>query len=110
MTESSVAVTRLIFRYNTERLCNDMFIVEKFSDFRQLMTDGYFPKMTTTTSARNIPPRQDNVRLHDLQRDQEQLSQKITDLERYRDRVYDCIDQGFCLDVRRAVNSSGSQC
>lgn len=55
--------------------------------------------MVTNNSGRNITPRQDNAYMQDLRRDFEFVELKVTDLERSRDRVIECIDQGFFLDV-----------
>lgn len=56
--------------------------------------------MAVTRAARDVPPRQDNVYLHDLRRNNDTFIMKITDLERFRDRIIECIDQGFLYDVR----------
>lgn len=86
--------------YNTIRLAHDLPVTEAFSDFRQVIENGYYSKMSTTTSVRNIPPRQNNVYLHDLRRDADAVVLKVSDLERSRDRIIECIDQGFVYDVR----------
>lgn len=74
-------------------------MVEPFSDFRQILEDGYYPKMTTTMAERNIPPRQNNMYWYNLKRTEEEMVLNITDLERWRDRIIDAIDRGFAFDV-----------
>lgn len=55
--------------------------------------------MVTTTSSRNIPPRQDNAIIQDIKRDFEFMVMTVNDLERHRDRILECIDQGYLIDV-----------
>lgn len=87
-------------RYNTERFSHGLSAAEPLSDFRRPIENGYFSKLVTTRAERDIPPRQDNVYLHDLRRNSDALILKISDLERFRDRIIECIDQGFVNDVR----------
>lgn len=91
-------------RYNTDRICNGLHATEPFSDFRKPIKHGYYPKMVTNNSGRNITPRQDNASMQDLRRDFEFVEMKVTDLERMRDRVIQCIDQGFLLDVSVCIH------
>lgn len=85
--------------YNADRICNGLHVTEPLSNFRAPIKNGYFSKMVTTTSSRNIPPRQDNAKMQDLKRDFEFMTMTVNDLDRHRNRVTECIDQGFLIDV-----------
>lgn len=69
--------------------------VVPFTNFRAIMKDGYYPNMTTFTSSQNFPPRQDNIKLQDIERD----NKYVDDMERWYDRLQEAADQGYCLDV-----------
>lgn len=86
--------------YNAGRLTEGIPMVQKFSDFRQILADGYYPKMTTATAKRNIPPRQNDMYWHNLMREDDGLGVTVTDMERWRDRILGAIDRGFVFDVR----------
>lgn len=59
--------------------------------------------MTTATSSYNIPPRQDNTYLQDLQRDSDYVEVKVDDMERWYYRFHEAVDSGYILDVRVAL-------
>lgn len=84
---------QIIARYNIERLANRMARVKRFNDFRQPMTEGYFPKMDSSVSSRSWPARPDNVPLQDINREIDQIRLDVADLERWRDRFIEAIHQ-----------------
>lgn len=63
------------------------------------MDIGYYPKMTTVTSQRNIPPRQNNVYWQNLRRSEEDIMITVNDMERWRDRVIAAIDEESVINV-----------
>lgn len=73
--------------------------MDAFNDYRQIIADGYYPKMTTETSQRNIPPRQDEVYWKDLKRSEDDVVLTVTDVERWRERIFNAIDKGHAVDV-----------
>lgn len=87
------------YSYNASRLTEGIPLAEPFSDFRQIISDGYFPKLTTTTISRNVPPRQNDVYWRNLRRNEDDLVVTVNDLERWRDRIIGAIDKGFLVDV-----------
>lgn len=58
--------------------------------------------MTTLTSSQNLPPRQDDTKLHDFVRDDRYV--QVNDLERWYDRLQEAADQGYFLDVRLSTS------
>lgn len=92
-------LTIIIFSYNTDRICNGLHVVEPYANFRELLNPGYFPKMDTVTSGRNIPPRQPNAVLKDLRRDFEFMAMTVNNLDMHRSRCAQAIDEGFMVDV-----------
>lgn len=49
------------FRYNFERLCNDLGRVTNFGKFTDAIPEAYFPKLDTQIASRVWPPRQANA-------------------------------------------------
>lgn len=90
---------QVLCRYNADRICNGLHVVEPLDNLRLPIKHGYYPKMTSTSSSRNIPPRQDNVVIQDVKRDAEFMAMTVNDLESRRLRVLECIDRGSLLDV-----------
>lgn len=89
---------QIIARYNLERFSNNLPRVQRFSNLREPISEGYFPKMDSLVASRAWPPRFDNTQLKDLDRELDQIKNDVTDLERWRDRFYEAIHQGFIVD------------
>ncbi|XP_023292341.2 phenoloxidase 2-like [Lucilia cuprina] len=89
---------QIVARYNMERFSNNLGRVARFNNLRQPIPEGYFPKMDSLVASRAWPPRFDNTALSDLNRELDQINLDITDLERWRDRIFDAIHQGFVVD------------
>jgi len=90
---------QVIARYNAERFSNNLSRVLPFNNLREPIAEGYFPKMDSLVASRAWPPRFENTKLSDLNREADQLNVEIGDLERWRDRIYEAIHQGFVMDV-----------
>lgn len=90
---------QVIARYNAERFSNNLARVLPFNNLRDPIAEGYFPKMDSLVASRAWPPRFESTRLSDLNRESDQLNVEIGDLERWRDRIYEAIHQGFVMDV-----------
>ncbi|XP_017867686.1 PREDICTED: phenoloxidase 2 [Drosophila arizonae] len=91
---------QIMARYNMERFSNSLARTQPFNNLREPIAEGYFPKMDSLVSSRAWPPRFDNTRLGDLNREQDQINLEVADLERWRDRIYEAIHQGFVMDER----------
>ncbi|XP_043659474.1 phenoloxidase 2 [Drosophila teissieri] len=91
---------QVIARYNAERFSNNLARVLPFNNLRDPIAEGYFPKMDSLVASRAWPPRFESTRLSDLNREADQLNVEIGDLERWRDRIYEAIHQGFVMDER----------
>ncbi|KAH8401002.1 hypothetical protein KR009_002361, partial [Drosophila setifemur] len=91
---------QVIARYNAERFSNNLARVQPFNNLREPIAEGYFPKMDSLVASRAWPPRFESTKLSDLNREADQLNVEIGDLERWRDRIYEAIHQGFVMDER----------
>lgn len=91
---------QILCRYNADRICNGLHVTEPLDDFRSPVRHGYYPKMTSTTSSRNIAPRQDSIAMHDLARDSESVTLTVNDLDSRRNRLLEAIDKGSLADVK----------
>lgn len=90
---------QIIARYNFERFSNRMARVKRFHNLRDPITEAYFPKMDSLVASRAWPARVANTTLKDLDRELDQIKSDVGDLERWRDRFYESIHQGYVLDV-----------
>ncbi|NP_001295992.1 phenoloxidase 2-like [Musca domestica] len=90
---------QVIARYNMERFSNNLARVTRFNNFREPIAEGYFPKMDSLVASRAWPPRFDNTSIKDLNRELDQINLDISDLERWRDRIFEAIHQGFVVDA-----------
>ncbi|XP_063697465.1 phenoloxidase 2-like [Culicoides brevitarsis] len=84
---------QIIARYNIERIANTLTRVKSFNDFRKPISEGYFPKMDSSVASRAWPGRADNISLSDINRETDQIQLQIADLELWRDRILQAIDQ-----------------
>ncbi|XP_055859174.1 phenoloxidase 2-like [Episyrphus balteatus] len=89
---------QIIARYNLERFSNNMARVKRFNNFREPIAEGYFPKMDSSVASRAWPPRFANTTIKDLDRELDQIKLDVSDIERWRDRFYEAIHQGFAVD------------
>ncbi|XP_065075620.1 phenoloxidase 8-like isoform X1 [Ochlerotatus camptorhynchus] len=91
--------SQLIARYNNERFCNRLARVRALSNLREPIPEAYFPKMIRSSNARSYPGRHANIALQDVNRVDNSTIVQVNDLERWRDRILEAIDQGFVLDT-----------
>jgi len=90
--------SQLIARYNFERLCNKMKRVERYSDFDKPIKEAYFPKLDSLVASRAYPARVSNMMLQNINRSQDEITIDIGTMNRWRDRIYNAINQGFVTD------------
>ncbi|XP_060843836.1 phenoloxidase 1-like [Rhopalosiphum padi] len=86
-------------RYNLERLSNNMNRVVRLNNWRDSIVEGYFPKLDNILANRVWPSRPANAKLSDINREVEQMSFDIEDLERWRDRLFSAIHSGYIIDT-----------
>ncbi|XP_055858620.1 phenoloxidase 2-like [Episyrphus balteatus] len=89
---------QIVARYNMERFSNNMSRVRRLNNLREPIPEGYFPKMDSLVASRAWPPRFANAAMQDLDRELDQIKLDVGDLERWRDRFYEAIHQGFVVD------------
>lgn len=90
---------QLVARYNFERFSNRLARVKRFNNLREPIAEAYFPKMDSLVASRAWPARAANTQLRDLNRELDQIKNDVADLERWRDRFYEAIHQGFVVNV-----------
>lgn len=77
--------------------------VERFSNFRAPIREGYFPKLDTLVANRAWPARPDGAVLSSLNRVAQGINLDIATVEQWRDRIVQAIESGF------ATNSNGQR-
>lgn len=85
-------------RYYSERLSLGMGPVERWTDFRAAIKEGYFPKLDTLVANRAFPARPENMAPRNINRPADNLTLDITEMERGRARFLEAINQGFAVD------------
>ncbi|XP_061722236.1 phenoloxidase subunit 1-like [Cydia pomonella] len=85
---------QIIARYNFERLCNNLQRVQRYRDFRAPIEEGYFPKLDSQVASRAWPPRFSGSTIRDLDRPVDQIRADVSQLETWRDRFIQAIEDG----------------
>lgn len=67
--------------------------MKPLNNLRESVREGYFPKIVRGLNNRAYPGRHANALLHDVNRGDD--SCEIADIERWRDRIHEAIDQGL---------------
>lgn len=91
----------LYSRYNFERLCNYLKRTERLLNLREPIKEAYFPKLDSLVASRSYPARVANQTISNLNREVDQIHQDIDDMERWRDRIFAAIHQGYVETVRK---------
>lgn len=86
-----------------ERFGNRLGRVIPLTNLRETVPEGYFPKIIRSSNNRAYPPRVSNALLRDVNRVDDDAIVEVGDLERWRDRIYQAIDQGFVVTVSALV-------
>lgn len=86
------------FRYNAERLSNNLSQVRRFNNWREPIPEGYFPKLDSQIASRTWPARPSGTLLKDISRQADQVTFDIQTLERFRDRIYEAIHTGAVVN------------
>lgn len=86
---------QVVHRYNVERMCNGLERVRPLNNIRAIVPEAYFPKIVRSSNNRSYPARGENSLLQDVNRTETVVS--LSDIERWRDRIYQAIDQGYVL-------------
>ncbi|XP_068623413.1 phenoloxidase subunit 1-like [Battus philenor] len=82
---------QIIARYNTERFCNNLGRVNRYSNFREPIAEGYFPKLDSQVASRAWPPRFAGSTITDLDRPVDKIKSEVNELETWRDRIIQAI-------------------
>ncbi|XP_065204198.1 phenoloxidase 2-like [Planococcus citri] len=93
---------QIVARYNFERLSNGLPKALPYSDFREPITEAYFPKMDQLSKSSQFCARPMNAMLQDLHR--EFFYIKLSTMERWRDRIFDAIDRGYAYAIDKETN------
>lgn len=70
--------------------------MKPLNNFRESIPEGYFPKIVRSLNNKAYPGRPNNLVLQDINRDDDQV--EIAELERWRDRIFQAIDQGYVVE------------
>ncbi|XP_022907906.2 phenoloxidase 2-like [Onthophagus taurus] len=89
---------QIIGRYNVERLCNNMRRVERLTDWQTGLNEAYFPKIDSLVASRAYPARVKDQKMRDVNR--RELNVDVEDIVRWRDRMYQAIDQGYVTNTQ----------
>ncbi|XP_063875288.1 phenoloxidase 3-like [Scylla paramamosain] len=87
---------QMLARYDMDRLSVGLNRVQKLSNWRIPIPDGYFPKLTINNAGQTWGSRQDNTLMQDSSRDD--VRSQVSDLEQWHSRIMDAIHQGYLLD------------
>lgn len=86
-----------------ERFCNNLKRVTRFNEWKEAIPEAYFPKLDSLVASRAWPARVENQMLSDLRREQDQITQDLDDLRRWRDRIFEAIHSGSAQDVKELL-------
>lgn len=82
-----------------ERVANHLNRVRPLNNLREAVIEGYFPKIIRSSNNRSYPFRVTNTVLTDINRPDDETIVQVSDLDRWRDRIFQAIDQGYVVDV-----------
>ncbi|XP_055532399.1 phenoloxidase 1-like [Wyeomyia smithii] len=90
--------SQIIARYNVDRFCNRLARVRPLTNYREAISEAYFPKMIRSSNNRAYPARAADSVLRDLNRVDNDTIVSVNDLQRWTDRIHQAIDQKFVVD------------
>jgi tyrosinase len=94
-----LSLCQFVARYNVERYCEKLPKVVSYSNFEEIIPLGYYPKLESSLASRSWPGRPDNMKLRNLERMNDGIQLAIADLELWRTRFLEAIEQGFVVTV-----------
>ncbi|KFB48432.1 prophenoloxidase 7 [Anopheles sinensis] len=86
---------QMIARHQIERFANGLGRVVPYSNLREPVAEPYYPKIIRSANNRTYPARYRNMVLEDVDRPEDQLVVRISDVEQQLQRVVAAIDAGF---------------
>lgn len=87
-------------------MCARLERAKPLTNLRQIIPEAYFPKIIRSKLNRAFPPRVQNMILQDVNRSDAVV--EVADIERWRDRIYNAIDQGQVIDSKgKTISLSG---
>uniref|UniRef100_A0A336MYZ2 CSON010253 protein n=1 Tax=Culicoides sonorensis TaxID=179676 RepID=A0A336MYZ2_CULSO len=90
---------QLVARYESERLSNGMPRVVPYSNMREPIKEGYYPKLIRNTNMRSYAGRPPNTTLKDLNRPDAGIVVTVAQVEAWLDQIILAIQQGFVIDT-----------
>ncbi|CAG9576271.1 unnamed protein product [Danaus chrysippus] len=84
---------QIIARYSVERMCNGLSRPKRYNNFREPIAEGYFPKLDSQVASRAWPPRFAGSTIRDLDRPVDQIRADVSELETWRDRFIQAIEE-----------------
>ncbi|XP_053688843.1 phenoloxidase 1-like [Sabethes cyaneus] len=91
--------SQIIARYNVDRFCNRLSRVRPLTNYREAISEAYFPKMVRSSNNRAYPARAADSVLRDLNRVDNDTIVSVNDLQRWTDRIHQAIDQKAVVDT-----------
>lgn len=91
-------------RYNFERFSNKLARVIRYNNFREPISEAYFPKMDSLVASRAWPSRAGGTRISDLNREVDQIRYDVRDLDQWVSRFVEACHQGYVQDVRSFIS------
>ncbi|CAK1590051.1 unnamed protein product [Parnassius mnemosyne] len=89
---------QIIARYNIERFCNNLSRVVPYgANFREPITEAYFPKLDSQVASRAWPPRFKGSVIQDLDRPVDQIRSDVSEMETWRERILQAIERKSIL-------------
>jgi tyrosinase len=88
---------QVMARYKSERLSNNLGEVDRFSNFRVPIREGYFPKLDTLVANRAWPARPDGAIPKTLVREADDIRLDITEMETSLGRFNKAVQDGFVI-------------
>lgn len=87
-------------------MCARLERAKPLTNLRSIIPEAYFPKIIRSKLNRAFPPRVANMILQDVNRTDATV--EVADIERWRDRIYQAIDQGQVTDSNgKTISLSG---
>lgn len=89
---------KTFYRYNTERLCNQLDLVARLLDWNESLKEAYFPMLYTSVAGRSWPGRPANLRLRNINRTDNRLNFDIEDMKHWKENILQAIHKRSLID------------
>ncbi|XP_072934080.1 phenoloxidase subunit 1-like [Epargyreus clarus] len=82
---------QIVARYNVERMCNKLKRVTRYSNFKEPIDEGYFPKLDSYVASRSWPPRFAGSVIRDINRPANLIQIEVSQLENWKIRFEEAV-------------------